>query len=716
MWRRVVNVCVMLMLIVYLCWRVESVVSWSLPSRWIAKPSMLSGRVVTEPTYQQGLMRFVLLSTMLNHQRVKQRIQLSWFKPQQRVALGQYCTGLVGLKPVHSLRNPQTLLTRVWLKGFRYRAQGYIKKNNWHCMGAGSLRHRIAMLIWIPDQVRDDNKQVRSDKHQRLSWSPVLSSRPSSRDPEKSLKAIIIALATGIQAKLSPNDWQVFQRTGTSHLVAISGLHLGLVALLSYQLMFWLWRRSAKLCVILPAPKIAAVFALLSMVAYAALSGFAIPAVRALIMNGIIMFSLLLAINWPLWWRIVFAAVVVLLWRPWDILSASFWLSFAAVSWIAYIMTHLQDLKKWQAWLKLQGLMTLGLLPLSLYFFHGVSLVAFMANLIAIPYISFVVVPAVLVASAVALFHLTWAVVLFKIAAWVLYPLWFFLRLMMHIPYGYMSYWLPNGWLVLLLLTSVIFLCAPRVGRYRWLSLIGVLVVFIYRPSLPKKGQASLTMLDVGQGLAMVIRTKNHVMIYDAGPRYPTGFDAGKMIVLPYLQYLHVHAIDRVMISHGDNDHIGGLHAILRGMPVRDVMTSVPKKRIHFNTTTSIRLCYAGQHWRWDDVQFDVLYPPQGLPYQANNSSCVLRIATRHQHILLTGDIEKPAEQWLLEHAKSKLPAQILQVPHHGSRTSSTMAFIIAVHPDIALISSGFYNRFHFPDRSVLRRYRVLNVRVFNTA
>ncbi|MDF1655222.1 MAG: DNA internalization-related competence protein ComEC/Rec2 [Coxiellaceae bacterium] len=683
-WFIMLGIC--LLLLGYGCLRIHLALSWHLPVKWIAKPLTVSGRVISEPTNQHGLMRFKFQTAVINHQAIYQVIQLSWFRPQRKVVLGQQCLGVVSLKPVHALRNPHTLQSRLWLKLFRYRAQGYIKHDQWHCKNTSTgLRQRLV-------------QQIQSSIHQ------------------SSLAAFIAALTVGIQSKLSTADWQVLQHTGTSHLVAISGLHLGLVAWLSYQLIHWLWRFSARLCLVVSSPKIAAGAAIVAMMLYAMLSGFAIPTQRALVMNTVVMLTLLLAVNWPLSWRLLLAALVVLIWQPWDILSASFWLSFSAVSWIAYIMMHLESLSNWRAWLRLQAFITLGLLPLTLYFFHGFSVSAIVANLIAIPWVSFILVPTVLLASIVGVIHLPWSSVLFKVAGWLLWPLWELLKIFSASPYLYIHYWLPNNYCMILLVLFMLWLFAPRGVPYRWLAIIGIAAVFSYRQPHPKVGEVWGTMLDVGQGLAMVIRTAHHVLLYDTGPRYPTGFDAGQMIVLPYLHYLHINHIDRIMISHGDNDHIGGLKAILQAISVDDVLTSVPKRQVHIKTTVPIKFCFAGQHWQWDGVQFDVLYPPQGLAYRANNSSCMLRISVKHRHILLTGDIEKPAEQWLLKHAKYQLPAQILQVPHHGSRTSSTLAFLKAVHPQQALISSGFYNHFHFPHPSVLKRYKLLGVRVINTA
>lgn len=243
-----------------------------------------------------------------------------------------------------------------------------------------------------------------------------------------------------------------------------------------------------------------------------------------------------------------------------------------------------------------------------------------------------------------------------------------------------------------------------------------LLGVFLFRAPQPKSGQLWGCMLDVGQGLSVVLRTAHHVLIYDVGAKYPFGFDAGAQVVVPYLHSLHIKKIETVMISHGDNDHIGGLRSVLQSIPVSTVVTSVPLSKIRLTGGVTYQRCHRGQHWRWDGVDFDVLYPLKRSRYRKNDSSCVLRISVGHQHLLLTGDIERDAEYWLLGHQRASLPANIMQVPHHGSDTSSTASWLLAVHPVLALNSAGFYNRYGFPTKIVLRRYHRVGASFYNTA
>jgi len=219
-------------------------------------------------------------------------------------------------------------------------------------------------------------------------------------------------------------------------------------------------------------------------------------------------------------------------------------------------------------------------------------------------------------------------------------------------------------------------------------------------------------LLDVGQGLSAVVQTAHHVLVYDTGPKYPTGFDAGRSVVMPYLQDVGITKINMLMISHSDNDHIGGAKWLLAMMPVKELMTSVPKS--HWQR--SVVACFAGESWQWDNVNFRVLSPPKNLPYEDNNSSCVLRIQAGAHSILLTGDIEKPVEKRLLLNQKAHLPSTILISPHHGSRSSSSLAFVKTVHPRYVLIPVGYENRYRFPAASVLQRYRSVGAQIFTTA
>jgi len=364
-------------------------------------------------------------------------------------------------------------------------------------------------------------------------------------------------------------------------------------------------------------------------------------------------------------------------------------------------------------WLRVQCAIFFGLLPLSLFYFHQFSLVAFVANTIAIPWVTIVLVPICLLASVANVISITVSRLLFMLAAKALNPLWWFLRWLSHFPYAVWVHPIHSIFIMLIMLGAILLLLAPKDFPGRYLAVILFLPFFFARNPSPKPGGVWLTLLDVGQGLSAVIRTSQHTLIYDTGPKYPSGFDAGRSVVMPYLQDIGIKRIDIIMISHGDNDHIGGAGWLLSHYFVKKVITSVPQSR--WDPRQGER-CYAGQSWRWDGVDFRVLSPPKEQAYQDNNSSCVLRIRAGQHQILLTGDIEKPAERALLKHEKEELPATLLVAPHHGSRTSSTLGFLKAVDPRYILIPVGYQNRFHFPAESVIQRYRSGGAQIFSTA
>lgn len=675
-----------LLLLQYCVWRVQQQVAWKLPNAWVSQTISIQGQVQNVPKINHFSQRFLLKTTLVNHQKIQQTIQLSWYRSPIKVRLGQICYGEVRLKPLHPLLNPnQSMLSR-WSTQLRYRARGYIYKQHWRCRSSVSLRQRVVKRI--------------SECH----LSPEMA-------------GLITALSVGSQSLIQTNMWQVLKRSGTSHLLAISGLHLGLVAMTSYLLLSWLWRRSASLCLLCPAPLLAAILTVVIITAYALLCGFAVPVKRAWIMAVCFIVASMFAWNWPALWRLGFAALLVFIIQPWDLLLPGFWLSFYVVLWLIISYPCFSDKPKWVLILIMQGIITLALLPLVVLFFHGVSLISYMANLVAIPWISFVVIPLCLVATLSALLQLSVAIPLFSLASQLLSPLWQLLCWLASKSYSYWVYWPVSVWQCFIFAVGIAMGIWPRrIGYWRVLAIPCTAAVFLFRPPVIPDGTVKGNLLDVGQGLALVLLTAHHALIYDTGPKYAGGFDAGLQVVVPYVRSQHRKVIDRIVISHGDNDHIGGLQSVLKAMPVVNIMTSVPRSKLNSSSTAVYQRCYQGQHWAWDGVDFDVLYPRKGQRYHRNNSSCVIRVTAGLHHLLLTGDIEKDAEKWLLKHERSRLRSDILQVPHHGSRTSSTLAWLTAVKPRYAINGSGFLNRYHFPQKIVLNRYHDRHIPFYDTA
>jgi len=221
-----------------------------------------------------------------------------------------------------------------------------------------------------------------------------------------------------------------------------------------------------------------------------------------------------------------------------------------------------------------------------------------------------------------------------------------------------------------------------------------------------------MTVLDVGQGLAIVIETQHHTLIYDAGVRSLSGFNTGSAVVLPYMKSRRIQKVDLAMVSHNDNDHSGGIHSLLQEGVIKKLMVS---NHPELYAASNTALCRAGEQWHWDGVTFQILHPPSKWQSNDNNRSCVLQITHPAGKILLTGDIEKSAEEWLVRKYGDNLASDLVVVPHHGSKTSSSYRFVDLVHPQTAVFSAGYRNRYGFPHATIMQRYRELGAQLVET-
>lgn len=511
--------------------------------------------------------------------------------------------------------------------------------------------------------------------------------------------ALLFADRTGLDSA----QWQLLRDSGTAHLMAISGLHIGLVASAFYALGLGVTRLlGRRLLLRLPAPSVAWLLSLTAAAMYAALAGFSVPTSRALLM------LLVLAGFGLSGWRLrvsdalaVAAGAVFLVW-PLSLLSPGFWMSFAAVGLILWTMAG-RRWSNWRSWLWLQPVLALGLLPLSLHFFGGSSLLAPLANWVAVPLMG-VLLPVLMLsallepwAAALGLGTLTHVL---TALAWAQSALAWLAEVF---PWPWISagFGLPG---LLALAAAMALLLVP--GGLPRMPLVGLLVVSALWPAAPLPlGQARLAVLDVGQGSALVLETRAHRLLVDAGPAYPGGFDAGEQVVLPYLRQRPGQGLDRVLISHPDRDHRGGLPAVRQAFGAAHVL-GMPDQP-----------CIAGQFWHWDGVSFELLHPAPGTPWTANNGSCVLRAEGDGWSLLLPGDIEAEAEAALLQGLSAEqLSADVLVVPHHGSRTSSTKEFLRAVRPRVAVISAGWRHHYGHPHDEVVARLRQVGAEVMTTA
>lgn len=649
---------------------------------------VVEGVIVSIPQYQSRRVRFLFEPEQASLDRrkvaVPSRLRLSWYDGHpSSLAPGQHWRLQVKLKRPWGMMNPGGFDFEGWLFAQGIHATGYVRRSE-------SSRLLSDSLWEVPLQ--------------RLRFSLFL--RLQQALAEKPAAGVIIALALGERGGIGDEQWSVLMESGTNHLVAISGLHVGLVAGLLFFLVRFLWCRCPQCCLLLPAPRAAAVVALAAGVGYAALAGFSLPTQRAMLMLAVVLGAKILqrpvaplrALSLALW--------AVLLWQPVAVLSAGFWLSFAAVAVILFGMSgRLKPAGLWWRWGRVQVLASVGLMPLLLGFFAKGSLSAPLANLVAVPLVGFVIVPLTLLGTILLPVWSDAGGVLLQLAADIFQLGWpMLVWLTERIPTIQSS---APAWTVWPGLLGMAWLLMPRGWPLRSAGVALLLPLLSLSPTRPGVGSAEVTLLDVGQGLAAVVRTANHALVFDTGPKYLSGFNTGDAVLLPYLQEQGVAELDLLIVSHGDNDHIGGARALLEGIETDRVLTSVPHKM----SWVAHEKCRSGQEWQWDGVTFAILHPPPGTAEgRGNNDSCVLKVTAGGQSVLLPGDIEIEAERQLLASGEP-LGAEVLIAPHHGSKTSSSEAFLDAVRPDWVLYPVGYRNRYGFPRPAIITRYQDRQVR-----
>ncbi len=655
------------------------------------------GRVAGLPERDGERLRFLFDVETLTRQgrsyRTPGRIRLSWYRDAPPLTSGETWRLQVRLKRPRGYRNPGGFDYERWLFSAGIRATGYVRvhADNGHL--ADAWRGRAGV-----DAVRARGVAAMS----RLL-------------PDAAGRGVLAALGLGYRGDIDDAQWTVLRRTGTSHLVAISGLHVGLVAGLVFLLVRAGWARWPRAALWLAAPRAEAAAAVLGALGYAALAGFSIPTQRALIMVTVVMGAVLAARALRPARTLFVALALVLAWDPGALLGVGFWLSFAAVGVILWTLVGERGGRPaWRRWVSVQGAVTLGLFPLLALAFGQVSLVAPLANLLAIPWVGFVVVPLTLAGVVFLPLSDTLAGLLLHGAHVALSALWPLLEGLADLPVALWQLPEPPLWTLPLAAAGVLALLLPRGIPLRALGAVMLMPVALVaaHPGPPAQG-FRLTLLDVGQGLAMVVRTARHTLVYDTGPGFASGFDTGAAVVVPYLRSVGVQHVDRLLVSHGDSDHSGGVASVLAALPVEDLRRAPqPGEALHADN------CQAGQRWVWDEVEFAVLNPVAGFddPQEENDHSCVLRIRAGGHAALLTGDIERRAEVGLVRRDREALSADLVVMPHHGSATSSTRAFVAAVRPRLAWVSSGYANRWGFPKPEVVLRYREVGAEVWDSA
>lgn len=662
-----------------------------LPVELEAKNLVVAGTVASLPLRKADRTQFVFDITKILEWKAQEksplRVRLSWFGDSPKLVPGDRWQLTVRLKQPRGFMNPGTFDYEGWLFQHRIGATGYVRpKAQQRWLGSSSnypltrFRQRLANAI----------EQVLSD-------APNL--------------GIIQALAIGERGLISEKAWMLLRATGTNHLMAISGLHIGLVAGVAFVLVKRLWALAGSAAVRIAAPRMAAIAAIAAAFSYALLAGFSIPTRRALIMVAVLMLGILLQRNLSPRLSLAWALLVVLIIDPFSVLSVGFWLSFGAVGVILFGMRgYLSNRSIWWKWGRVQVLVAAGLVPLTLLFFQEQSLIAPIANLIAVPWVGIVMLPLILFGTVLLIPFPVIGEFLLTLAAHGIDLLWRLLDALASFDLMADAPLIPPIWAVAAGCVGVVLLLAPRGFPGRWLGLAWLLPLGFLAPARPPEGELWLTLLDVGQGLSIVAQTREHVLVYDTGPRFSADFDAGRDILVPFLRYHGIRHIDYLIVSHEDSDHSGGFESLRSELSIGRILGN------GIIGNTPLDPCWRGQYWHWSGIDFQVLHPPPAGTTGGNNESCVVRITTPKSSILLTGDIEEQAEQMLLRLPSTLLKADILVAPHHGSETSSTEAFLEAVQPKYALFSSGYRNRFGFPHRPIVARYQQHGVKLYASA
>lgn len=667
----------------------------SLPPAWQGVDIRVEGVVASLPDRDSRGERFDFrVETILTPgAQVPERIRLSWPAPEwnsaaipQRLKAGERWQFTVRLKLPHGTANPDGFDYEAWLLTRDIRATGYVREQ--------LQAERLGESGWPIDRLQSLRDRVRNAIGQTLLDHPQA--------------GVITALVVGDQGSIPHDNWRVYNRTGTNHLMSISGLHITLFAVLAGGLVYALWRRIPSLVLKLPARRAALLAGWLAALVYTLLAGFQIPAQRTLFMLTVLVVGLWLQREPRPLSLLVWALFVVLLIDPWAVLATGFWLSFGAVAammWAGQGLIGRSD--KLVLWTRAQAAVTLALAPALLLLFHQISLISPLANALAIPVVSWGVVPLALAGMIVP--------PLLHFAADIMQGVETVLQWLSAFSWASWSLPAPTLYAVLLSLAGVIWLLAPGLPA-RWLGGFMFMPLLFPTVSTPAAKNFEAEILDVGQGTAVLIRTAGHALLYDTGPVHGDS-NAGEQVVMPRLRALGITKLDGLILTHDDLDHTGGAAAVMRDVETGWLMTSLPEGHVLLNRP-SLR-CIRGQRWQWDGVTFEILNPPVYAYAQAtrkdNDRSCVLKISQGTHSLLLTADAERIGELEMTERIAGKLPATVLMAGHHGSQTSSIEEFVNLVKPQYVIYSNGWKNRFGHPHDSVLARFRNLGSEAHRT-
>ncbi len=630
---------------------------------------------------------------------VPRRIKLAWYANSPELTPGEQWQLVVRLREIHGTQNPGGFDLERWALSRNIGAKGYVRSPH--------KAIRVAPASW----------------HDVDAARASIAARIDNAVQQTSVAGVLRALSVGDRSGLGQPQWQLFRETGTSHLIAISGLHIGFVAMLTGGLVMLLLKLWCLPCRFVPARITGVFFGVLAATGYAALAGFSVSTQRALIMVVIVAIALLTKTRSRLVRALALALIVVLVIDPLTPLSTGLWLSFGAVALIAIISGASLDIGRGReqspslkmraissvtVWSKLQFVLSVAMLPAGLMLFGQASLCSIFANALAIPWTTFLIVPPLLTSLLLEPVSAPLSKLLLWVASISVELMIGFLERVASLPFATVSGSAPDLLALALFVTAVIVITLARLAPLSWLTLIWCAPV-VFPPSGVVSNSLKVTALDVGQGLAVVVQAGPRSLVFDTGASFGAG-DAGERIVVPYLKSMGIRNLDVLIVSHGDNDHAGGLASVRREYESARIL--VGDEAIADNA----QLCRAGESWQWGQARFRILAPLASSGRSENDRSCVLQVSSPWGGVLLTGDIEARGEFALREAYGDRLRSDVLIVPHHGARTSSTLPFLRDVGPSVALISAGYRNRFGHPHPGVLDRYRDAGIQTVNTA
>ena len=652
-----------------------------MPTTNLIKTAQLQGYIASIPTRTPTKTQFQFLAERLNGQPVNVNLLLSCYDHCPDVHSGQYWQLQAKLKKPINLANPGGFDYVAWL----------------------SSRH----TLWVGTIYRNAYKLLEPQNHhyQLLTIREHLAEILAKLVPDTEILGIFEALTLGLTNHIDKMQWDLFRRTGTTHLIDISGEHIALVAGLSYWLLKWLWKHLGELCLRYPAPKIASVGAILISIAYTLIAGFAVPTQRSLITCCLMLLRNFSSQRIGVWqsWR--YALLAVLVFEPHAVFMLGFYFSFIAVA-ILILINQRVKVRGVGKMISMQFACLLGLMPLSLYWFSYGSINGLAANLLAIPWVSFMIVPLALIIAFLSpwvvipgsVFVLKWSI------ACLLYGLHFIDSFaVFNFTFTFAEALSPLA----LMAAMALLIFLPLI---RLFPAAGLVVIASFFPHYEKVtlGEAIVDFLDVGQGLAIVIRTAHHVIVYDTGMKFYRSSDMGKLAIIPYLNTLGIKQLDKVIISHPDLDHRGGLQSLEETYTIQELLVDDPT---FYKRGLS---CHHYPAWSWDGISFR-FFPITERLHSKNNNSCILQVSNSAGKILLSGDIEKLAEDYLIKTYGNQLASSIMLVPHHGSKTSSSTAYVNEVAPRYAIASYGFDNRYHFPHEQAVKTYQLRHIPLYNT-